>query len=269
MMRGINRQQIMEDDEDYQKFLQTLKYYKKISGYKLYAYCLMGNHVHMIIKVEKEALEQIFKRICGRYAYWFNTKYLRAGHLFQDRFRSGPIEDEGYFLSVLRYIHQNPLKAGYASNIDEYPYSSYRCYLEPEENHLVDVDFALNMMSMKEFVEYQNTVNKNEDKDTGKGKGKDWDEDNTEDKYLEIVEPSRRFTDEQAKGIINRISKCKNAADYQRLEVSIRNSYIGEFRREGLSVRQISRLTGISKGIVERCDGHWRRILSNNNLKNI
>jgi putative transposase len=105
MLRGINQQKIMEDKEDKEKLLTILKECKLISGYKLYAYCLMGNHLHLIIKVEEEPLDKIFKRICGRYVYWYNAKYRRVGHLFQDRFKSEPIEDERYLLSVLRYIH--------------------------------------------------------------------------------------------------------------------------------------------------------------------
>lgn len=75
MLRGINQQQILEDREDNVKFIGILKDCKLISGYKLYAYCLMGNHLHLIIRVEKEPLEQIFKRICGRYVYWLRQCY--------------------------------------------------------------------------------------------------------------------------------------------------------------------------------------------------
>ena len=77
MLRGINQQQILEDREDNKKFIEILKDCKLISGFKLYAYCLMGNHLHLIIRIEKEPLEQVFKRICGRYAYWYNAKYCR------------------------------------------------------------------------------------------------------------------------------------------------------------------------------------------------
>ena len=93
ILRGINQQQIYEETEDYHKFIGILKDCQVLSGFKLYAYCLMGNHVHMMIKVEGESLEQIIKRIGGRYVYWYNSKYSRVGHLFQDRFKSEPIED--------------------------------------------------------------------------------------------------------------------------------------------------------------------------------
>ena len=113
MLRGINQQVIFKDEEDNRKFLEVLNDCKAVSGYKLFAYCLMGNHIHLLIKVEKEDLEQIFKRIGGRFVYWYNGKYSRGGHLFQDRYKSEPVETDEYFLAVLRYIHQNPVKAGW------------------------------------------------------------------------------------------------------------------------------------------------------------
>lgn len=234
MLRGINQQQILEDREDNEKFLEILKEYKIISGYKLYAYCLMGNHLHLIIRVENEPLEQIFKRVCGRYVYWYNAKYRRVGHLFQDRFKSEPIEKEGYFLNVLRYIHQNPVKAGLAKKVGKYPYSSYNSYMEPKGNQLIDVNFVLDMMNKERLEEFHSEASR--------------------DIYLDISERPFRLTDEQAKEIIMKISTCKNASEFQLLEIKVRNSCIKKLRREGLSVRQISRLTGVSKGIVERCE---------------
>ena len=104
MLRGINKQVIFEDEEDSLKFLETLKNYKAISGYKIFAYCLMSNHIHLLLKVEKENLDLIIKRIAGSYVYWYNWKYHRSGHLFQDRFKSEPVEDDMYFLTVIRYM---------------------------------------------------------------------------------------------------------------------------------------------------------------------
>ena len=108
MLRGINRQVIFQDDEDCEKYLQCLVECQKLSGFQLYAYCLMGNHVHLLLEEKKEPLSQIFKRLGVRYVYWYNWKYKRTGHLFQDRFKSEPVEDDSYFLAVLRYIFQNP-----------------------------------------------------------------------------------------------------------------------------------------------------------------
>jgi REP element-mobilizing transposase RayT len=117
IMRGINRQSIFEDEEDNRKFLQTLRDFKEKSGYNIYAYCLMVNHIHLLIKEGLEPLEQVMRRLCGSYVYWYNRKYGRIGNLFQDRFKSEPIEDDTYFLTVLRYIHQNPIQAGLLKSI--------------------------------------------------------------------------------------------------------------------------------------------------------
>lgn len=232
MLRGINGQQIFEDEEDNQKFLEVLNDIKAISEYKIYAYCLMGNHVHLLIKVGTEDLEKIFKRVGGRYVYWYNFKYLRRGHLFQDRYKSEPVEDDAYFLMVLRYIHQNPLQVGQCDICGDYAYSSYHEYLMPKENQLTDVEFALSMISRKQFIEFNNQQN--------------------DEKCLEVDHNSFRLTDEEAKKIIYKVSNCKNTSEFQRLELKQRDQFIKELKAEGLSFRQISRLTGLSFGIVRK-----------------
>jgi len=112
MIRGINQQNIFSGDEDYEKFIAIFSKYHKKSEYEIYAYCLMGNHAHLLIKEGKEALSHAMKRIGTSYVSWYNWQYNRKGHLFQDRYKSEPVEDDVYFLTVLRYIHQNPSKDG-------------------------------------------------------------------------------------------------------------------------------------------------------------
>ena len=232
MLRGINQQQIFEDTEDCDKFIQILQESKAVSDFKIFAYCLMSNHIHLLIKFEKEPIEQVFKRIGARYVYWFNVKYQRVGHLFQDRFKSEPVENDEYFLTVLRYIHQNPVKAGICKKVEDYKYSSYQEYIT--KPWLVDTDFTFNMISKSEFVRYNNEANF--------------------DKCLEIEDtPKIRVTDEQAKRIIKKVSNCENSAEFQKLDSISRDEYIASFKQNGLSIRQISRLTGISKGLVEKC----------------
>ena len=97
ILRGINKQIIFGDEEDHDRFLKTIKKYKIVCGYKVYAYCLMSNHVHLLIRVGQEDLDLIIKRIAGSYVYWYNWKYSRTGHLFQDRFRSEPVDSDEIF----------------------------------------------------------------------------------------------------------------------------------------------------------------------------
>lgn len=234
IMRGINRQSIFEDDEDYIRFLQTLEQYKDKCGYEMYAYCLMGNHMHLLLKIGEDPLEQVIRRICGSYVYWYNWKYQRIGNLFQDRFKSEPVEDEKYLLIVQRYIHQNPIKAGLVRKIEEYKWSSYREY--KSKTKVVDVNFTLNIFNndrekaIKSFIEYNNELN--------------------HDNCLDIEE-KHRITDEEARTIIKKVCKVENTPDVQKFDISTRNTYLKELKEEySLSIRQIERLTGINRGIV-------------------
>ena len=81
MLRGINRQQIFLDEEDHRHFLEVLEQCREISEFRLYAYCLMGNHIHLLLHADGEPLEQVMKRIGTRYVVWYNNKYARTGHL--------------------------------------------------------------------------------------------------------------------------------------------------------------------------------------------
>lgn len=231
MLRGINKQQIFEDEEDFQKFIQVLKECKAVSEYKLFAYCLMGNHIHMLIKPEKEPLELVFKRIGSRYVYWYNWKYRRTGHLFQDRYKSEPINDDSYFLTVLRYIHQNPFKAGLCKNMSEYIYSSYHEYVKEKHSNLIDADFAFGIADKTQLLDFF--------------------EESNNDVCLDISD-SIRLNDAEAKEIILKISNCTNTTQVQYLDASCRNEIIKKLKENGLSIRQICRLTGVSFGIVRK-----------------
>lgn len=231
MLRGINQQQIFEDSEDFNKFLQVLKDSKAISEFKIFAYCLMGNHIHLLIQKQKEPIEQIMKRIATRFVYWYNVKYQRVGHLFQDRFKSEPVENDPYFLTVLRYIHQNPINAGLCKKLESYQYSSYNEYLEASD--IIDIDFVFDIIDKEEFISFNN--------------------ENSFDECLDIKNKAViKVTDEQAQKIIEKYSKCKNVSEFQSLDIKTRDRFLKKFREDGLSIRQISRMTGVSFNIVRK-----------------
>ena len=163
MVRGTNRQTIFEDDEDYEKFIDTIRKVKEKSGFKIYGYCLMGNHVHLLLHEGNESISLSMQRICSSFVYWYNWKYDRYGHLLQERFKSEVVESESYLITVLRYIHQNPIKAGIIDSIEGYRWSSYREYLEKE--NIIDTEIILKLFSMKrekakkEFDKYMKETN--------------------------------------------------------------------------------------------------------------
>lgn len=231
MLRGINKQHIFLDDEDFEKFLWVLHDVKEVSEYKLLAYCLMGNHIHLLLKVEKEPIEQIFRRVGTKFVYWYNIKYQRVGHLFQGRFKSEPIDEEGYLFSVIRYIHQNPVKANICDSVSDYRYSSYREYVE--RNWIVDKDFILQMMPIQEFIRFNNSV--------------------SDDKWLDFDdEVVKRLTDKQAIDIIELYSGCRTPDEFICLSDKKQAEYLGKLKEEGVSIRQASRLTGVNISVVRK-----------------
>lgn len=234
LMRGINRQVIFEDEYDYGRFVQTLEKYKEQSGFDLYAYCLMSNHVHLLLKVGQEPLEQLMRRICGSYVYWYNAKYDRVGYLFQGRFKSEVVEDDSYFLTVLRYIHQNPVKAGIVKNTDQYKWSSMGEYMgEPK---LIKTTFALKYFGLEteaareRFGEFCSAAN--------------------DDRCLE-AEIKKHSSDEEARELIRKVCRVESPVDLQGFDKVMRNNFLKELKENHhLSVRQIERLTGINRGVV-------------------
>ncbi len=233
VLRGINKQRIFEDDEDNRYFLEKLKTYKDISGYEIYAYCLMSNHVHLLMKEGEEPLSTAFRRIGASYVYWYNWKYSRAGHLFQDRFKSEPVEQDEYFLTVMRYIHQNPLKAGIVKEIQEYPWSSYREY--SQKPVICDTKFALNMFSLEPKKALRAWVKFNQEKNN--------------DQCLEY-DNGARLNDSEAAALIKSVANVKKPGDIQTYKKQKRNEVIKLLKEKGLSIRQIERLTGVSFGVI-------------------
>ncbi|WP_246346190.1 transposase [Sedimentibacter hydroxybenzoicus] len=237
VMRGINRQVIFIEREDFLRFIETLQKYKNICEYQLFSYCLMDNHVHLLIKEGKEPLETVMRRICGSYVFWYNRKYDRIGYLFQDRFKSEAVEDDTYFLTVLRYIFQNPVKAGMVKNIIEYPWTNYDDYNRKIKKS--ETDFIFNFFNshnmeeaIKDFIKYINESNA--------------------DECLDLDERST-ITDNEAQKVINETCKVEHPHDMQEFNTDERNYYIKILKRDyNLSIRQIERLTGINRGIIQK-----------------
>ncbi len=231
MLRGVNQQQIFEEKEDARKFLWILRECKAISEFKLLAYCLMGNHVHLLIKEGHEPLAQIFKRIGGRYVYWFNTKYQRVGHLFQDRFKSEPVDSDEYLMAVIRYIHQNPVKAGLCKRAEDYPYSSWREYLSAP--WITDVSFTETIIPKEDLIDYHRQLGK--------------------EACLDLSEqPATRITDDEAKTVMLQLTGCQSVADFQRLTPADRKKAAKKLKNAHLSIRQISQLTGLNALVIRR-----------------
>jgi len=149
MIRGNERKNIFNDFDDKLRFIDTLKRMKEKNEYELYTYCLMDNHVHLLMKELKDPIHRSMKRIQVSYSYYFNKKYQRIGHLFQDRYKSEVIATDEYLLECARYIHNNPVKAEIVNAVTEYQWSSFKDFigLNNNTNRIVEIDMILGIYS--------------------------------------------------------------------------------------------------------------------------
>jgi putative transposase len=136
--RGNNRQRLFWDDEDFLKYLNLLKELKDKFSIKIFHYCLMSNHVHLLIQISThESLHQFMHGLQLKYTRYYKDKYKFVGHLYQGRYRSPRISEESYYLQCGRYIERNPVKARMVQFAENYRYSSAKYYACGESNDLL------------------------------------------------------------------------------------------------------------------------------------
>jgi putative transposase len=124
--RGNQKQVVFHEKEDYEYFLTRLKKYKAKYNFRIYAYCLMDNHIHLLIDPgDKLNLTKVMHGMNTSYAMWFNNKYGKCGHVWQDRFKSFVIQKDDYLLNCVTYIEYNPVRKNICLRVEEYPWCSY------------------------------------------------------------------------------------------------------------------------------------------------
>lgn len=245
IVRGNERKNIFVDDEDRKKIIQILVDKKKKNEYILYAYCLMNNHLHLLLKEEGDNISRIMKRINTAYAYYFNKKYNRVGHVFQDRFRSESVENDLYLISLIRYIHDNPVKAKIVNQPHQYKWSSYSLYLREQKN-IVDKEEILNLFSPDKskaiglFTEFSYQQNN----DTFI----DYQEVFREVKEITSIEKAKEHVSRYLKEEGLQIESLKNKANKE-----YRDKLIIELKtKTNLSTREIANVLGFGRWIVEK-----------------
>lgn len=232
MLRGINRESIFQEPEDYDRFLQVLRQCKAICGFELFAWCLMDNHVHLLMRAGEEPVALVMKRIGCRYVYWYNKKYDRIGHLFQDRYRSEAFETDAYFLTVLRYILQNPIKAGMESRMGDYPYTAFSAY-KGRPDGLTDVGFA---------TEYFNDQSKLLDFLTAM----------SDEKAMDVSPMKKQVSDGDVLAWIKDIAAESGTQNLAALDREKLRSCVQTVHQRGATVRQIAAVLGIPKSNIAR-----------------
>ncbi len=144
--RGNERRPVVRDDADRLRYLSRLAFYQKKFGFRVLAYCLMDNHVHLAIETGKIPLSKIMAGLQSAYTQDFNRRHERSGHLFQGRYKAFLIEKDRYALALLRYIHENPVRARVVKRAEDFAWSSDRAYRRGRGPEWLDADRLLSML---------------------------------------------------------------------------------------------------------------------------
>ena len=226
--RGVSHCIIFEDDEDRRMFLKLLSSATAEFNARLHAWCLMDNHVHLLIEEPLEELSNLMRRLNSGYALYFNLTHGRSGHLFQGRFHSEPVDSDAYLMTVIRYIHQNPVKVHMAVNC-VYPWSSYNEYASG--NPPAGADKILDIFGgVESFISFHDVPG--------------------QESCLDISQRKPRVDDARARAIAENAFGSTGLESLKSLPREERNQALALLKAEGLTTRQIQRLTGISLGII-------------------
>ena len=228
VLRGNGKQFIFEDDSDRREFLQQLKAKTVPHGVSIIAWCLMSNHVHLLLEDPENSLSHFMHAISTAYARYFNDKSGHVGSVFQGRFASVPITGDGQLLQAVRYIHENPAKAGVGS-ADAYRWSSYGEYLG--RAGVADTETVLDMVGGVE-----GSLRFSEDGRFGSYR----------------YRTTKRVSDEDALEVARYILGDMDPAKLKEMGKVQRNEALRSLRAAGMTVKQLERLTGIGHNTISR-----------------
>ena len=146
IQRGVNQEYIFKAPGDKSYLLEMVSDAKEQFDFKIFAYAIMGNHYHLFIQALNVPISKIMHQINTRYAIYYNKKYEKVGHVFESRYKGILVQDDSYFVTLIKYIHNNPVAAGICDSIEEYKWSSDMFYRRNIDN-IVDIDEFLNILS--------------------------------------------------------------------------------------------------------------------------
>lgn len=236
-MRGIGRRAIFEDDADRKRFLAILKAKLADSDASVLAWCLMDNHVHLLLRTGAADLSRLMQRLGTAYAQYYNGRHGHVGKVFQNRFGSQPVEDEAHLAAAIRYIHENPRDRG-EFQPGEYPWSSFREIAGSATSDcaqgIADADSVLDLFGgLEGFLRFHATSN-------------------AESELVWINGYRPRIDDAEAADIAARMFGELFADRICAMPKGERNAALASLKQAGLSIRQIERLTGIGRGTIAR-----------------
>lgn len=235
IMRGNNKAYIFDKKRYKQYFFEYLSQVILEELAELVAWCIMDNHVHLVIKCQEEKIGLIFKRINTKYAMYYHRETKTVGHVFESRYKSEVVESDESLLNVIRYVHNNPVKAKMVEEPDLWQWSSYSTYLNRPQNSVMTLTWALFGKSSDQFMKFHQQEDYNE--------------------YLEIKEDRDFLRETRAQEAISEI--CNKYGIVEANEIYQRRDVMREIielikKRSHLSGRKIAQLIGVSESTVRK-----------------
>ena len=237
MMRGNNKESIFTRTSEKSYFKDLLKEVMEEGLIDIAAYCIMDNHVHIVIKAELNNMTKALKKINIKYAMNFNKERNRIGHVFQDRYKSEIVGNDMHLIQVIRYVHNNPVKAKMVKECNDYKWSSFNEYIKENKSRIVskrqkEIILSLNN-GIGNFIEFHKIEDDNE--------------------YLEINEDRDLYRLEKAQRIISTYFKEKGIIEAKELNINpifLEEIIIKLLDNTKLSQRKIASILGISHNSV-------------------
>jgi len=237
MMRGNNRHRIFNSNND--KVLITGIIHKKVTIDKaiLHAYCIMDNHLHMVVREGTAPISQTMKKIGISYAFYYNKQHNSLGHVFQDRYRSEVIENEKHLLAAVRYVHRNPVKAG-ISDLNSYKWSSYKKYLnvsfsnKPGIKEVLQISSSDPSQAIKAFIDFHEEI--------------------TEDNFIDVKELSFEEAKVMADNYLKEAGICKSKLKNKDNKKLLETLVIELAKQSDLSLRAIATLLEQNRETVRK-----------------
>ena len=227
LMRGQDSKALFRSENDYAYFIQKLRSCLDECDLELFGYCLMPDHAHLLVLENRDDMAGFFRRLCTAYACHFNLKHKRAGHVFRGRYITRILENEDQLRQALRRIHTEPMRAGFRGEAWEYPWSSLSTVLNGGDPGLLSPAPA-------------------DDDPAGEP------EEGIAALITEPYNEKKPLTDKQAEKVMKKVAHAKKLMELPIMTRKMRNAWLRRLRREGMSVTQISRYTGLGRNIVSR-----------------
>ena len=245
MLRGINKSTIFHDQIDYMKMAKILATVSSptekdgetiAQGCAIYAYCLMPNHIHLLMSEVGETLNKTMKRLGVAYVSYYNKRYERVGHLFQDRFKSEPVGDSTYFANVLRYIHFNPVEARMTKLPGHYKWSSWHEFEKPSADGRDIIEHSVPFGNAN-WQELRELILKNIEPD---------------DLVNELEIERAKNLDESKQKLISLLPEGIQISDLTDMPKSDRNAIIIKAIKSGVNQQHLARLIRLNRTTIQR-----------------